>query len=192
VSAATLSQTVTLNVKEKSITQVFTAIEAQTGYLIVYNDRYVTKDLLVSLNVKDHPLEDVLKKILISNSLAYQIKGKTIAVRGKREQSTDTRDKTPSVIESQQRTITGMVADQDGNPLQAVTVSLKGTTISTTTDEGGTYYLTLSSDAHTLVFTAVGYKATETFIGSQNVVNISLTPAVSDLDEVVVVGCGTP
>src|SRR5690606_3480038 len=63
VSGASLSQTVTLTVKQQSIIEVLEAIESQTDYLVIYNDQYVKKDMLVSLDVKDKPLEAVLDEM---------------------------------------------------------------------------------------------------------------------------------
>src|SRR5690606_26247769 len=83
LSAASLSQTVTLNVKQQPIPKVLEAIETQTGYFIIYNDQYIKPDMLVSLHVKDRPLEMVLDEMLKPRGLVYQIKERIIAIKGK-------------------------------------------------------------------------------------------------------------
>src|SRR5690606_18160044 len=58
LSAATFSQTVTLNVKKQSLSHVLTSIKQQTGYDIIYNDRYVNPRTLVSVQARNRPLEE--------------------------------------------------------------------------------------------------------------------------------------
>src|SRR5690606_2684739 len=86
---------------------------------------------------------------------------------------------------------TGKVADEFGNPLEGVTVSIKGGRAATTTDGEGNYQISLPNGSNVLLFSILGFEAVEQSIGTQNMVNVSLKASVSDLDEVVVVGYGT-
>jgi len=93
---------------------------------------------------------------------------------------------------SQSRTLTGKVTDtKDGSPMAGVTVSVKGTTVSTQTDAGGNYSLTVPADSKVLVFSYVGFGAEEVPIRSSNAVNLAMTSDERKLQEVVVVGYGT-
>ncbi|WP_188505966.1 TonB-dependent receptor [Parapedobacter pyrenivorans] len=184
VSAESLSQTVTLNVKEQPITKVFAAIEAQTGYLIIYNDQYVKPNLLVSLNVKNQPLEVVLNQVLTPRSLVYKIKDKTIAVRG------STRNKENLPIQHQQ-VISGRVTDEQGAALEGVTVRVKGTSTATTTNANGDYSIHIPGAGAKLTYTILGFEAVELDVANQPSINVSLKATVSNLDEAVVVGYGT-
>src|SRR5690606_17121862 len=188
VSAASLSQTVTLKVKQEPITEVLAAIEAQTGYVIVYNDKYVKPDLLVSLNVKDQALETVLDKILTPQHLIYQIKNKTIAVRGG-AMEVERELELPTILQT--RTVSGRVTDNQGNPLADVTVSVKGMNTRVTTNNQGNYRITVPPKGTFLVFTFVGFESVEKAIENQSNIDVLMVPSISDLDEVVVVGYGT-
>ncbi len=190
VSAASRSQTVTLNVRHQPITNVLASIEAQTGYLIVYNDRYVTRDVLVSLQVADQPLETVLDQVLTPRALSYQIKGKTIAIRGERGRRGASAALPEQPIE-QQRTISGKVTDEKGEPLDGVTVTVKGTSTAVTTNATGDYRVSVPGNARALVFTILGFEAAERSVGNQSTIDVALKASVSDLEEVVVVGYGT-
>lgn len=86
-----------------------------------------------------------------------------------------------------QQTIGGMVTDQNGVPLPAVNVFLKGTTVGTQTDFDGNYALE-GSEGQTLVFSYVGYETQEIVIGDQDVIDVSLQEDASQLDEIVVMG----
>src|SRR5690606_11099825 len=72
-----------------------------------------------------------------------------------------------------------------------VTESVKGTPIAVVTDAEGNYRVRLPRNGTGLVFTIVGFEPHEITIGSTSVYNVVLREAVSDLDEVVVIGYGT-
>ncbi|MCC8094633.1 MAG: carboxypeptidase-like regulatory domain-containing protein [Tannerellaceae bacterium] len=90
---------------------------------------------------------------------------------------------------AQQRTVTGKVIDQWGDPLIGVNVSVKGTTTGTITDFDGNYSLAVPSEG-ILVFSYIGYQPQEIAIGAQFIVNVTLREDSQNLEEVVVVGYG--
>ena len=51
-----------------------------------------------------------------------------------------------------QKTITGKVSDENGNPLSSVSVLIKGAKTGTTTNNDGMFSILLPSNATTLVF----------------------------------------
>lgn len=87
--------------------------------------------------------------------------------------------------------IRGTVTDDKGNPIEGVTVSIIGSSISTASDENGEYNLLIPDNANTLRFSIVGFQSLEQDIGSQNVINVTLLKTTDALEEVVVVGYGT-
>lgn len=91
---------------------------------------------------------------------------------------------------AQEAQVGGTVSDETGAPLPGVTVLLKGTTKGTTTDLDGKYSLSAPSDG-VLVFSFIGYDPIEVTVGNQSQIDVSLSPDLSDLEEVVVVGYGT-
>ncbi|HEU4469801.1 MAG TPA: carboxypeptidase-like regulatory domain-containing protein, partial [Flavisolibacter sp.] len=74
-----------------------------------------------------------------------------------------------------QRAVTGKVTDGSGIALPNVTVLIKDTNIGTVTKEDGSYRLVLTADARTLVFHFAGMAPKEVVIGSQAVINITLS-----------------
>ncbi len=91
----------------------------------------------------------------------------------------------------QNKEIRGRVTDLEGTPLAGATIMVKGTSLSVASDEQGQYTLSVPSTAQTLVVTLIGYETQELQIGSQNVINVSLSSGTDALEEVVVVGYGT-
>ncbi len=93
-------------------------------------------------------------------------------------------------VTQQSRTITGTVKDQTGEPLIGVNVSMKGTTIGTTTDMDGAFTMNISS-SNMLVISYIGYITQEISVSNNNSFNIILQEDTKALEEVVVIGYGT-
>ena len=97
-----------------------------------------------------------------------------------------------AVAWTQGRNVTGRVASaEDGLGIPGASVVLKGTSVGTVTDFDGMYSISVPSAESVLVYSFVGMESQEIVAGSQSVINVSLQPALLDLDEVVVVGYGT-
>ncbi|MBC6409879.1 MAG: SusC/RagA family TonB-linked outer membrane protein [Ekhidna sp.] len=85
-----------------------------------------------------------------------------------------------------QRTVSGKITDDTGDPLPGVNVVIKGTTTGIQTDLDGNYRLSVD-DGATLVFSYVGFETQEVEVGSRTTIDISMGGAV-ELSEVVVTG----
>ena len=86
--------------------------------------------------------------------------------------------------------VNGIVTDQNGNPLQGVSVQVKGTNKGVITNASGKFSLTVPENA-VLTVSSVGYQNKEVEVGTNTNLAIELNVAASDLNEVVVVGYGT-
>ncbi|MFY0608036.1 MAG: SusC/RagA family TonB-linked outer membrane protein [Cyclobacteriaceae bacterium] len=87
-----------------------------------------------------------------------------------------------------QRTVTGKVTDESGEPLPGVNVVIKGTTTGTTTDLDGNYRLSVA-DGEILTYSFVGFESQETTVGNRSVIDMSMGGA-TELQEVVVTAVG--
>ncbi len=95
-------------------------------------------------------------------------------------------------IFGQDKTVTGKVTDEkDGSPLAGVSVTVKGTTVGTTTGVDGSYRLSVPSTARVLVFSSINFATQEVPIGNKSEFSIVLISDERSLAEVVVVGYGT-
>ena len=93
-------------------------------------------------------------------------------------------------VHAQQKQITGTVTSEDGAPLPGVSVIVKGTYVGTTTDENGTFTLTVPEDAQALLFSFVGMKTYEKSIVSETTVDFVMEADILGLEEVVVTSLG--
>lgn len=92
---------------------------------------------------------------------------------------------------AQDRTVTGTVTDEKGNPIPNVSVQIKGKKTGATTNERGIYTITVPASSKAITFSSVGFEATEVAVGAGGVVNPTLKNSTSSMEEVVVVGYGT-
>ena len=93
-------------------------------------------------------------------------------------------------LSAQTRTISGKVTDEKAAPVPNVSVTVKGTTIGTTSNEEGVFSITVPDNAKTLIFSAIGMAPQEVAIGSKTNLSVTLKPEEKQLQEVVVVGYG--
>ncbi len=90
-----------------------------------------------------------------------------------------------------QKTITGKVTDDKGAPVANASVIVKGTRTGTVTKTDGTFSLSVTGTAQTLVISSVDMLPQEMAIGSNSVINVTLKADDKALQEVVVTGYQT-
>ena len=91
-----------------------------------------------------------------------------------------------------QRKVTGHVSRENSSEsIAGVTVTVKGSRISTATNNEGNFSITVPGDNAVLVFTSVGFKRTEVPVGTSSSLSVSLAEDASTLTDVVVIGYQT-
>jgi TonB-linked SusC/RagA family outer membrane protein len=88
------------------------------------------------------------------------------------------------------KTVSGTVKDGAGQPVAGAIVTVKSTTVGVTTDEDGSFSLSVP-DNTTLVIALIGYRTKEVVVGTQTTIDIVLEEATELLEELVVVGYGS-
>ena len=94
-----------------------------------------------------------------------------------------------SALAQNQRTVTGTVIDETGEPLIGASVKVAGEAIGVSTDFDGNFTLSVPAAANQLVVTYVGYQSATVDI-TPGAMTIALKPNAEVLDEVVVIGYG--
>jgi hypothetical protein len=89
-----------------------------------------------------------------------------------------------------QSSVTGVVTNARKEPLSGATVTVKGSSVGTSTDDNGRFTLNPPAGATTVVVSYTGYASKEATISGQSL-TIQLTEEASSLSDVVVVGYGT-
>ncbi|MNK00784.1 Vitamin B12 transporter BtuB [compost metagenome] len=92
---------------------------------------------------------------------------------------------------AQQKMISGKVVDgSDNSTLPSVSIKVKGTQKTTSTDVNGKYEISVA-DNDVLIFTYIGFQVQEVPVAGKSVLNIVLRSSNQQMQEVVVVGYGT-
>ena len=94
-----------------------------------------------------------------------------------------------SAYAQNQRTVTGTVIDETGEPLIGATVQVVGESTGAVTDIDGHYQVMVPASGKQLIFSYVGYNSLTLDITS-GVMNVTLKPNTEMLEEVVVIGYG--
>src|SRR5689334_14829947 len=99
---------------------------------------------------------------------------------------------TSSCLFAQERTVTGTIINQQtGEPLEGVSVNVKGTNRNVVSGSDGSFTIAVPSGNAVLTFSYVGFAPQEAKVGKAPSFSISLIPGANKLDDVVVIGYGT-
>ncbi|WP_419789111.1 TonB-dependent receptor [Mucilaginibacter sp. X5P1] len=182
VSAATYAQKVTLKVKNATIREVFSKIQAQTSYDFLYNEDELNLASPVTLNLNNMSLKQALDICFNNQPLVYSIENTTILI---------TKKPVKPIEKAISKAVTGKVTDSTGAALPGVTVKEKDTHNAVITDKNGNYSITVTENKAVLVFSFIGFLSQEVQVPDNGSINIKLKEYNANLNEVVVVGYGT-
>ena len=168
---------VSLNLRQVEISKALNSIEKQGVYRFLYNSRLTTIRKKIDIDVKDLEIRDLLKNMFSGTDLTYKILANNLIVV------------LSNALIAQDIKITGKVTGESGEPLSGVSISVKGTSIGTSTDNNGNFTIT-APEKGKLVISYIGYESQEVAINSQSVIDVKMTTAKKVMDEVVVIGYG--
>ncbi|MFI0429286.1 TonB-dependent receptor [Mariniflexile sp. HMF6888] len=188
------TQSVTLSIENKTVSKVIDRIEATTEYRFVYNTKFVDLNRRISIKVEDVKIETVLNMLFYNTNTDYKIDDTQVVLKNKENPIKEIGlvIQEPIIdIEIQKYSITGVVADINGQPLPGANILEKGTTNGTQTDFDGKFSLDVANANAVLVISYIGYFTKEISVTGKNNIEVVLSENASSLDEVVVVGYGT-
>jgi len=175
-------QLMTINAENASLRDILKVIEKQTTYRFSYRDVVVDNEKNITISRKNVPVSAVLSEVLKGRNLSYSIvSSKSIVISEKQEENT------PS---GTGRKISGVVKDENEEPLIGANVSVNGTTIGTVTDENGFYTLDNVPQGSTLIISYLGMKDKEVTVNDSSSFSVTLAKSTTDINEVVVIGYG--
>lgn len=185
VSAKGLSQTISFNAKNASLQEVFSVIEKQTGFTVLYNAALLDKAKPVSLAATDVPLREFLQQALKGQQLDFSIKNTSIFISSSPSRPSSHVDNNffpPGSIKVR-------VTNADGQPLEGASISIKNNKNVGLTSAEGVFSLNVT-EGDVLIVSFVGYQTKEVKITSSmltgGLLAINLIPDVESLQEVVI------
>ena len=187
LAGKTYSQTklLTLNFENTTVKEVLSKIEEQSEFYFMYSEKIVDVSREVSVNIENQKIERVLNTLFTGTDVDYTVKDRIIVLT------------TPEVISRevlagfQQKTVSGTVTDEAGQPLPGVSVVIKGTSNGTVTNVDGAYTLTNIPEESTLIFSFIGMLSQEIVVMDQSSINVKMSAITFGIEEVVAVGYGT-
>jgi len=179
---------VSLDYENVSLETVFNKIESITDYKFVFKDKDVDYKKNVSIKATKEELSDVLKKLFANTKIGFSLNGKQIILIPKNQEVSIS---TNSIINTQQIKISGIIIDENKNPLPGASIVIKGTLKGTETDFNGKFILDVESETSIIVVSFLGYSNNEVVVGKETFFEIVLKEDSSQLEEIVVVGYGS-
>ncbi len=182
VSASGYSQdaTVALDIRNQPLSSLIAEIKRQTTYSFLFDADEVDIAQKVTLSSSKITVKDALKRVLQNHGLESRMSGNHILLL-----------KANTTRNSQQRTLSGVVKDASGAFVPGATITLRGTSATTQTDQRGVFLIAAPSGSQTVNVSYTGLGATEvTFAANQDFVEITLQGQVSDIEDVVVTALG--
>lgn len=180
------SERISLDMNRSTLETVLKSIEGSSRFYFLYNNELIDSERLVSINVRDRKISDVLDQLFEGTDIVYQVIDHQIVLTPKSEQAAKATQSQAAV----KKMIRGKVLDTKGVPLPGATVSIPGTTRGTITDASG-YYTLEAEEGETIRFSFIGFQEQEFKVGSKTAIDVILREDVLTLDEAVVVGMGT-
>lgn len=192
INANTYSQKtkVSLNLKNVSTEDIFNKIENITEFNFFYKNTTIDLNKRIDINVEKESIQNILNIILKGENIDYEVFHKQIILKPKTFEPIVIQYKDSEKTLVLQQKITGIVTDENNQPLPGATVIIKGTNLGTSTDIDGKFSLAVPDDINALIITFLGYKTIEVEINGRTNINIQLLPDVDSLEEVVLVGYG--
>jgi TonB-linked SusC/RagA family outer membrane protein len=187
VAGNSYSQNTRLSFKlhDAKVKEVLSLIEEKSEFYFLFNSKLVDVDRKVDINVSNQQVDKILDNLFAGFSVGYTVMDRQIIIQ-------PTEIATENVASQQQVRVSGKITDSSNNEgIPGVNVVVKGTTNGTVTDVEGNYTINVPDRNTTLVYSFVGYNSQEIVVNDKTVINVGLVSAMTDLDEVVVVGYGT-
>lgn len=182
---------INLSASNQKLAVVLEKIQQMTPFRFVYNSSQIKAAAPVTIHADNASVEEVLSQLLAPGHFDFEQNKTQIIITRRQEklaQSLALTGALPLLAADTAITVRGKVLDDKGQPLIGVTISVKGKSSGTVTDATGAF--TLRAEAtDSLIFKTIGFSR-QTLRASGSMGTITLLPATTSLNDVVVVGYG--
>ena len=191
-----LNQRINLIADNKEMKTVLNEISRLAEIKFVYSSQRIPVRQKISVAARNQRLGELLEGVLTPLNVLYFVSGNQIVLMKRGEAYnlamflTDDPRKYLLDEESPAKSITGKVTNESGEPLNGVSVLVRGTSKGTSTNEKGVFVIS-AEVGETLEFSMVGYKLYAVKIGDETNISIRLIAEQTNMNEVIIVGYGT-
>ena len=179
LSAYTIyGQKVSINRSNASIVEIFKDIRTQTGIDFLYSNNILDDTRKFSIECKNVSIEKVMEIISNKTDLQFVIDSGVISVLGN------------NTVNEQPANLSGRIYDNKGNPVGGVSIRVKNSNFTTTSNEQGRFTIPNRSDYKEIIVSHLNYVTQEIPL-SKGINNIVLLEKDNSIEEVVLnVGYG--
>lgn len=181
-SLAANQKRISLRLKDGSIKELFAEIRKQTDVNFVYNDEQMSKLPLITIQVINESVNNILNAVLKNTPYTYTVQGNSFAIVARKVDATSTPQTKPIQIN-------GTVVDNKGRPIAGAAVSVKGTSVGTTTNADGKFSI-MAREHQILVFSFLGMETLEQKVTAKTGLKIVMVESASSIDNIEVISNG--
>ncbi len=186
-----LQKTFSLSLEKVELKTVINEIQKQTSVKFTFSSNSINTNRIISYRANSKTISDFLGDLKKSYNIDYKLVDERLILFSVVESSTIITPVKSNEFPEVDKTITGKIVNEKGEPLEGVTVKVKGSTSATQSNADGSYSIKNASDQTVLVFSYVGYVSVELKVVANNKLDVVLKQTSNSLDDVVVVGYGT-
>ncbi|MDQ0107512.1 TonB-linked SusC/RagA family outer membrane protein [Chitinophaga terrae (ex Kim and Jung 2007)] len=179
---------VTLNAKHMKLAEVFSKVWDQTGLQAFYNDEQLSSEERVTFNLKNEPLDNFLALLLRKRGLTWYFREETFVILP-RKPGDSLLGQIPEPPPQPTLVVSGLVTDENNQPLDNVTITIKDTKRGAFTNKLGLFSFTAQGEEITLIISCVGYESKQ-LVTKGEPIKVQLRPSLNVLDEALVIGYG--
>ncbi|HEU4633548.1 MAG TPA: SusC/RagA family TonB-linked outer membrane protein [Flavisolibacter sp.] len=176
------AQRITIAQKNIPVSRVFSIIQHQSDFSLLYDNQLLKQTKNISINMKEASVEEVLDYCLKDLPLTYVITGKIIVIKEKAKE-----EKADPLLPQM---VAGTVKDEGNNKVEGATVSIKELSLGTQTNVSGDFlFANVPAGNYTLEVSFIGFTTErKPFVVFKEPRNLSITlkAAEDNLQEVTV------
>ncbi|MCG2615455.1 SusC/RagA family TonB-linked outer membrane protein [Terrimonas sp. NA20] len=186
VNARGFAQSISISAKSITLNEVFKEVERQTSFSFLWNEKEFNKDQKISISVKDADINKVLTICLKDQPVTYRIVDKVVMIEKVKEPAPKVViTSPPSSLE-----VRGRVLNEAGEPVSGVSVTVKGTSKGTSTNEQGEFEIAGLDEKAVLVFSSVSLETIEVAVNGRQSIAVTLKKSIVELQQTVVTALG--
>ncbi|MBQ3249684.1 MAG: TonB-dependent receptor [Bacteroidales bacterium] len=173
------AQNIDIRLKDVTVQTAIMELQKKYGYSVVVKSTELDLSKVISVNIKDKNVKDVVAAIFEGQNADITITGKNIVVA---------KAKPADAVKS--ITVTGIIMDENDLPVIGAAVLQKGDSDNgVVTGLDGEYAITVPSNSY-LIVSCIGYKEASVPVNGNATVNVSLALDSELLEDAIVVGYG--
>lgn len=191
VSQSLSERFITMEFRDIPLRSALNKIDQQSGFRLAFAPDQVDKYKSISLEKNTQSVATTLQLISASTQLNFK-QDDNSTLNYSKEIKIDSKEALAQSYIAPVATIRGKITNENGEPLNGVSVFIKGEPLKgVISAAGGMYQLEMSDNDKVIVFSFIGMETLEIVVSKKTEVNVTMKIKVSLQEEIVVVGYGT-